>query len=117
MKQRDGGLVRLRPGTSPDDAKSALRTSLQWRVQGTISDDDVRQSLRQVCVHVRESGATASDLIIMLKQVWASIPEIVRQPANRMHEEVRSRMVSMAIAEYYRPGTDPADGGQRAPRA
>ena len=123
------------PGSPlPSGATTALRCWLQTQRRAhaagaELRTADVRRALRPVCDAARHRGARVEQVIVLLKELWATIPpDELREGRGRAYPDARREVldgiVRVCIEEYYAPDSDVAawrtesksgDGAPRSP--
>lgn len=113
----------------PVSATTALRSWLQAQRRTHAADvgfrtADVRRALRPVCDDARRRGARVEQLIVMLKDLWATIPpDSGGNGHSSADREILDGIVRVCIEEFYAPqgpaaeqsaARVPADGTSRA---
>jgi hypothetical protein len=79
---------------------SALRQVLTSGVTDRRTSCETRQLLRKICDAARANDTTIENVLILLKETWALLPETrVGPPADA--QATLSRIVSICIEEYY----------------
>jgi hypothetical protein len=96
-----------------DAAHAALRAVLGARIRQSIYDAPVpaarlRHAIRLLCDEARRRGVRAEQLVVVIKQAWASLPESRWRAGDDRGTEFLHRVVSICIEEYY---ADAAKGG------
>lgn len=109
------GDAHERDGDRQVDSTADLRIVIQLtlradlrRVLGgcPIEQSGLRDNLRTIGAHARRHRLRAEQLLIMIKEACAGLPE-ARELLASKHPEVLERLISMAVEEYY---GGPADG-------
>ena len=92
---------RLHVGTEDADAlRAAIERSLAnggLQYPGHIVDAELRAVLRHTCARALQRGVLAEQLVIDLKQIWATIDTV---GTNRTDERLSS-IITACINEYY----------------
>jgi hypothetical protein len=94
-------------GPLPAGATAALRSWLQaqHRAHATAADvhtADVRRALRPVCAEAHRRGVRVEEVIVLLKELWATLPpDPDRDGFRDARREVLDTIVSTCIEEYY----------------
>ncbi len=70
-------------------------------VADPISGEELRSALRLVSIEARENALMPERLLIVLKDVWYSLPAVqaMIEPAEQMR--LLQRVVTICIKEYY----------------
>ncbi|HET7563715.1 MAG TPA: hypothetical protein VFJ96_01875 [Gemmatimonadaceae bacterium] len=80
----------------------ALRDAITVYMRGQPADRRLRQSVRLLCDHAQRRHQRVEELLVALKDVWWSFPEVQR--ASRDAGTLRTllnRIVSMCIEQFY----------------
>jgi hypothetical protein len=107
----------------PVAAHAALRCALGEQLRRSVYDEPVstprmRRALRLLCEDARRRGVRAEQLVVMIKQAWASLPETRWRPGDDRGPVILERVVRVCIEEYYADATgDGRADGLRAPIA
>jgi hypothetical protein len=107
--------ARKRDADRRSDSTSALRTVVQLTLRTDlrrvlagcpIEQSGLRENLRTIGAHARRHQLRAEQLLVIIKEVCAALPEARELLAKPDHSETLNRLISMAVDEYY----GPADG-------
>ena len=79
----------------------ALRAVLARSITNGNHEDDLRNLLCQTAAEAREKGIRAEHLLITLKDIWFSLPELVHRSANDVDNALLQELISRCIQEYY----------------
>ena len=95
-------------------ADAALRTTLGSGTRAPQRDGEVagprlRLAVRALCDEAHRRGAHAEDVIIAVKQAWASLGELTAPPGELRRAEILRHFISVCIDEFYADRT-PARG-------
>jgi hypothetical protein len=115
MSDTDGDVARgghARDGDGAAENTTALRTVIQLtlrtdlrRVIGgcPIEQSGLRENLRIIGAHARRHRLHAEQLLVLIKEVCAALPE-ARELAHTPEGPLAlSQLVTMAVQEYYGP--------------
>lgn len=106
-----------------ESSNSALRTVIQLslrtdlrRILGgcPIEQSGLRENLRTIGAHARRHRLQAEQLLVLIKESCASLPEARELAGRPERAETMERLIAMAIEEYYGP---PQAAPQAAPQA
>ena len=95
---------------SSGDPNSALRTVIQLtlrtdlrRILGgcPIEQCGLRENLRTIAAHARRHQMPAEQLIILIKEVIATLPEAMELRARAEMAGTLDQLISMAADEYF----------------
>ena len=84
-----------------EPAVVALRSVLQAQLRGRLTDDQLRYAMRVLADEARRRDVRAEQLLVVVKNAWASLPEVHKLPAGEQRSAVLGRIVTMSINEYY----------------
>jgi hypothetical protein len=80
---------------------AALRTTLQKSVDRGSHDEDLRDVLCRAADEARRKGILAERLLVMLKDIWYSLPPIAGASSTDTSHALLQELVSRCIHEYY----------------
>jgi hypothetical protein len=112
----DDRIERLAP--PPESSKTALRTVIQITLRTDlrrvlagcpVEQSGLRENLRTICAHAHRHHLLAEQLLILIKEVYAAIPEGRRLLANPVQSETLNQLISIAVEEYYGPPRVPPE--------
>lgn len=66
------------------------------------SDTSLDDALRTLTAEAREKQIHAEHLLIVLKDVWFSLPKIREAPSGDPQNALLQRVITQCIREYYR---------------
>ena len=104
-----------RDGDGRVDSTAALRTVVQMTLRTDlrrvlsgcpIEQSGLRENLRTIATHARRHQLRAEQLLILIKETCAALPEARELRANNRAESL-DRIISMAVDEYYKPQESP----------
>ena len=81
-------------------AVDALRTSLQRFLAGDTAES-LQPALRCVAEEARTKRIQAEQLLIVLKDLWFSLPEVTGVAGSDEQTRMLQRVVSLCIRAYY----------------
>jgi hypothetical protein len=79
----------------------ALRAALARSITTGNHEDSLRNLLCQTAAEARDKGIRAEHLLITLKSIWFSLPELVDRSANDVDNALLQELISRCIHEYY----------------
>ena len=92
--------TELGPALSAETMFS-LRAAFASHARSEANNDELRHALGLLAREAQSTRLRAEELIIVLKALWRSLPE-VQQTTNRTEQNLlHERLVSMCIQEYY----------------
>jgi hypothetical protein len=92
------------PGTLSPEALATLHEALRRHVRSPMPDGDLRRALRVVCEAAHTGNARPETVIIALKDVFHSMPEVrqlEREKGARASDDMVSHLVTLCIQEFY----------------
>ena len=79
-----------------------LRTVLANHIaHPDVADPELGRVLRQIVVEARNRKIRAEQLILMLKNVWDSLPDTRYAIDREAQQEMRQRLITLCIKAYY----------------
>ena len=115
MKDTDSGVPeesRAHHGEGRAEPTAALRTVIQLSLRTDlrrvlagcpIEQSGLRDNLRTIGAHARRHQLRAEQLLVVIKEVCATLPEARELLGRRDHPETIDKLIPMAVDEYYRP--------------
>ena len=79
----------------------ALRAALARSITNGNHQDDLRDLLCRAATEAREKGIRAEHLLIALKDIWFSLPELADRSVNDVDNSLLQELISRCIQEYY----------------
>jgi hypothetical protein len=93
---------RIPPLPRLDEATvEALRRALAQSIARGRHPDELRDVLCRAADEARGKGLQAEQLLILLKEIWHSLPEISSAPSVGKGQELLQELISRCIQEYY----------------
>jgi hypothetical protein len=93
-----------RTPSSPDldpAITDALRATLARSITQGNHQDDLHDVLCKAAEQARERGIQAERLLIILKDIWFSLPELASAPSRDIENKLLQELISRCIQEYY----------------
>jgi predicted NACHT family NTPase len=89
------------PSRLDDDTVAAVRAALRAYLVHRTDSVALREALLRVSAEARQRAILPEQLLVVLKDVWSSLPEV--RGMTDAGEQVRllQRVVTMCIKEYY----------------
>ena len=89
------------PGALAAETTEAVRVALARYVRAPGDASELRVALNQMAEEARAKAILPEPLLIALKQLWGSLPEV--RSAGNLEDQTRAlqRVVTMCIREYY----------------
>jgi len=91
-------------GALPTRGVLALRTAIQALMRAGATDDEVRRAMALFCAEARRRGVRAELVLVVLKDVWRTLPE-VRRLSRVGREAALARLTTLAIRTFYEPAS------------
>ena len=100
----------MTPRTIPESTIASLgellvhmvRDELERNAEGVVrAGDDVRRALRALCDDARVNHVRVEQLVIAIKQGWASLHSDRPRARSDGPDEVLNQVITLCIGEYY----------------
>jgi hypothetical protein len=78
-----------------------LRVALQKSADRGTHGDDLRDVLCRAATEARRKGIQPERLLVVLKDIWYSMPPIAGAPRGDVSNALLQELVSRCIHEYY----------------
>ena len=92
---------RSPPPRLESSTTDALRASLERSLKQGNHADDLHSVLCAAATEAREKGIQAEQLLVILKDLWYSLPELTRTSNPGLHTALLRELISRCIHEYY----------------
>ena len=89
---------RLFPPSTVDAVRDAIVDHLRQPATGT---DALHDALRLMARDAQSCGLRAEQVIIALKQLWGTIPEVQNATDRQVRSRLLERLITHCIHEYY----------------
>jgi len=90
------------PPSRLDDASiDALRVALRSYLQDSKDPSILQPSLLAIASEARARDILPEQLLVVLKDVWSTLPEVRSMMNSREQVNLLQRVVTMCIKEYY----------------
>jgi hypothetical protein len=89
------------PSRLPDETVHALREALRRYLSNGLTPGPLQAALLLTAREARERDILPEQLLIALKDVWNSLPEVRAMTDNGQQVRLLQRVVTMCIKEYY----------------
>jgi hypothetical protein len=86
----------LEPGTV-----DAIRAVLARSLADGAHSDDLKELLCRAATEAREKGILAERLLIILKDIWYSVPNVAGARSAAAENKLLQELISRCIHEYY----------------
>jgi hypothetical protein len=85
------------------DTVAAVRTTLTRYVREGNHTAELRELLMRVAAEARAKGIMAERLLVLLKEIWGSLPEVRQAERARITEQntLLQQLITRCIQEYY----------------
>lgn len=80
---------------------SQLRAALSRSVASGNHGEDLKELLRRAATEARSKGVQAEQLLVALKDIWYSLPDLSTQPGTEVHTRLLQQLIARCIQEYY----------------
>ena len=87
-----------------EETVAELRAVLARYVNDGDDSRELRDALRRAAEEAREKGIRPEHLLVALKEIWYSLPELAEMArASRQHEQQRllQRLIAHCLDQYY----------------
>lgn len=88
------------PSLAPQTVE-ALRGALAQSVHRGNHSDDLRDLLCTAAAEARTKGIPAERLLIILKDIWHSLPDVLSATSSDVEHGLLQQLISRCIEEYY----------------
>jgi|SRR5687768_9502400 hypothetical protein len=78
-----------------------LRTVLSRSAKSGSHGDELRGLLSRTAADAREKGMHAEQLLVALKDIWYSMPDMATQQGSDTQTRLLQQLVARCIQEYY----------------
>jgi MoxR-like ATPase len=89
------------PARLDDNTLDALRAALVQYVATPAGGDALRSALRALASEARTKSVPPEQLLVALKDVWHSLPDVRAMSEQADQIRLLQRVVTMCIKEYY----------------
>ena len=89
------------PGRLDDASIELLRTALRDYLEDSTDPGRIQRSLLRIAGEARARSMLPEQLLVVLKEVWCSLPEVRAMTNTREQINLLQRVVTMCIKEYY----------------
>lgn len=84
-----------------EDLLEALRDAIDLRLRGAARDGEVRRALRAVSRSARARALPVEQVVIAIKHVWNSLPQMQQTIGRAERRQMLDRIVTLCIEAYY----------------
>lgn len=78
-----------------------LRSALSRSVEAGDHGEELRDLLKRAAADARKRGVLAEQLLLALKEVWYSLPQLSTQPGHDVQTRLLQQLIARCIQEYY----------------
>jgi hypothetical protein len=89
------------PAGLAEETTAAVRAALASYVRAPGSSTDLRAALNQMAEEARAKAILPEHLLVALKRIWNSLPEVRSVGDADEQTKILQRVVTMCIREYY----------------
>lgn len=89
------------PGGLAPETIEAVRSALIQYVDAPARGDRLQAALHAMAAEARAKAILPEQLLIVLKDIWYSLPAVQASGASSEHVRLMQRVVSLCIKEYY----------------
>ena len=90
------------PSTPLDPATiSELRVVLAQSLENGDLGEQLKSLLSRAATEARHKGIQAEQLLISLKDIWYSLPQLATNPADERQMRLLQQLIARCIQEYY----------------
>lgn len=89
------------PAALDEGLVAELRAALSRSLRSGAHGDELKGLLARSAAYARANGVLAEQLLIALKGVWYSLPDLATQPGNDMQTRLLQQLIARCIQEYY----------------
>jgi hypothetical protein len=91
------------PNSAPVDPVivTELRAVLSRSLKAGNHGDELKGVLSRAAADARKKGIQAEQLLLVLKDVWYSLPQLATLPGDDVQTRLLQQLISRCIQEYY----------------
>ena len=89
------------PSRLDDEALNGVRLALRAYLRDSDDAGALQASLVHIATEARARNILPEQLLVTLKEMWSTLPEVRAIPDTREQVRLLQRVVSMCIREYY----------------
>ena len=94
--ERTPNSIALDPATIAE-----LKTALSRSVQTGDHGAELKNLLTRAASDARKKGVQAEQLLLALKDIWYSLPQLSSRPGNETQTRLLQQLIARCIQEYY----------------
>jgi hypothetical protein len=89
------------PPALSDETASAVRLALRRFVQEGTRTEELTRALRQMADEAKQKELRAEQLLIVLKGLWGSLPEVRHASSAGPYDRMLQQLITICIDQYY----------------
>lgn len=89
------------PPRLAEETLAGVRDALGRSLDGGAGPDELRDALRALSREARERGMRAEQILVVLKELWTTVPQVRRTGGREQEGALLQRAVTLCINEYY----------------
>lgn len=89
------------PSRLDEDTLASVRDALRGYLASGHDGDGLRVALVQMSAQAREKALLPEQLLVVLKDLWGSLPEVRAMTDHGQQTRLLQRVVTLCIKEYY----------------
>ena len=89
------------PSRLDDDTVAAVRAALRAYLANSADSAALQSALQRVSAEARERTMRPEQLLVVLKDVWSTLPEVRAMSVAGEQVRLLQHVVTMCIKEYY----------------
>ena len=98
--------MMMAPDRTPKgpELSAASIAALESALQQHVRENDLtalQPALHRIATEAREKQMQAEQLLVVLKDVWFSLPQIAQAPQAKVQDHLLQSVVTLCIREYY----------------
>ena len=78
-----------------------LRAALSRSLKAGNHGDELKNLLSRAAADARKKGMQAEQLLLVLKEVWYSLPQLATLPGDDVQTRLLQQLISRCIQQYY----------------
>ena len=78
-----------------------LRAALSHSAQEGNHGEELKGVLARAAADARQKGIQAEQLLLALKDIWYSLPQMATHPASDVQTRLLQQLIARCIQEYY----------------
>jgi hypothetical protein len=89
------------PSRLDDETVATVRAALRAYLSNDYDANALQHALVRLSTEARERGVLPEQVLVVLKDVWSTLPEVRAMPDLGEQVRLLQRVVTMCIKEYY----------------